>query len=158
MITEIGAAFEVPSDAGFDGGGPEHFGVSRCAAGERLTHQLPQWSAQPMVGGDIEPDFLPLQDRGRQLSLHQILQNRFLAGATYLEARGQGSGELHDAMIQERGPHFDGMSHAHAVDLHQDIVRQIVLLIERQKRRKFLTAPRQLRQNIGESAWVGGAH
>ena len=42
----------------------------------------------------------------------------------------QPRGELDDAMVQERRPHFERMRHAHAVALVEDVVWQIVALVE----------------------------
>jgi hypothetical protein len=60
MIPEIGAAFQVAAHVAFDDSGAEHFGMFRCAGGQRVLHQLPQRAAQPVVRGNIEADFLPL--------------------------------------------------------------------------------------------------
>ena len=38
---------------------------------------------------------------------------------------GDGRGEVHDAVIQQRHAHFEGHRHAHPVHLGQDIVRQV---------------------------------
>ena len=58
--------------------------------------------------------------------------------------RGQLGCELHDAMIEERRTNLNGMSHTHAVALHQDVVGQIILLIEPQKLRQSIPSLWQL--------------
>ena len=60
MISKIGAAVQVPAYAVVDCAGAEDFRVSRRAARNGVQHELPQRAAQPLVGGNIEADFLPL--------------------------------------------------------------------------------------------------
>ncbi len=84
--------------------------------------------------GNIKADFLAIENRWRQLVLHQFLQEKLLARAANFERVGQGGGKFKDAMVKERRPHFDGMGHAHAIRLHQNVIGQIVILIEREIR------------------------
>ena len=60
---------------------------------------------------------------GRELALHQFLQNQLLPRAANLERSRQRGGEFHDAMIEKWRPHFERMRHAHAVHLRQNVVR-----------------------------------
>ena len=51
---------------------------------------------------------------------------------------GERGGEFHDAMIEERRAHFDGVRHAHAVDFGEDVAGKIIFLIEPEKRREWV--------------------
>src|SRR5256885_5694173 len=59
-------------------------------------------------------------------------------------------------MIEERRTNLDGMSHAHAVALHQDVVGQIILLIEPQKLRQSIPSLWQLVDFIQKTVKRGG--
>src|SRR5438094_10158141 len=59
-------------------------------------------------------------------------------------------------MIEERRTNLDGMSHAHAVALHQDVVGQIILLIEPQKLRQSIPSLWQLDDFIQKTVKRGG--
>ncbi len=82
------------------------------------------------VRRNIEAFLLPIQDGVGQLPAHQLAQDMLLARPAYFQMVRQRSGELDDAMIEERRPQFQSVSHAHAVGLHQNVVRQEILLIE----------------------------
>src|SRR5579864_433559 len=49
-------------------------------------------------------------------------------------------------MIEKGRPHFNGVSHAHAVHLHQDVVGQKIFLIEPQVRSDAISTERTLTQ------------
>ncbi len=92
---------------------------------------------------DVKPCLLASQDRSWEFVFAQFTQDEFLLRSTNLQVRGQLCGELHDAMIEERRAHFDGMSHAHAVAFHQNVVGQIIFLIEPQEVRQSVAGFRQ---------------
>ena len=82
---------------------------------------------------NVKTRLLAGQNGSWELVFAQFTQNKFLLRSTNLQVCGQLCGELHDAMIEKRWTHFDGMSHAHAVAFHQNVVGQIIILIEPQK-------------------------
>ena len=84
--------------------------------------------------------------------MHELLQNNLLARALDFEPWRKRSGEFHDAVIEERRPHFNGVRHTHAVDLHQDVVRKVVFLIEPKVRRQIVSGLRQFIENAVERA------
>src|SRR5882762_5242538 len=88
---------------------------------------------------NVKPRLLAGQDGGWELVFAQFTQDEFLLRSTNLQVRGQLGCELHDAMIEEWRAHFDGMSHADAVALHQNVIGQIIFLIE----------PQEVRQSVG---------
>ena len=93
---------------------------------------------------NVKPSLLAGLDRGGELIFAHLTQNKFLLRSANLQVRGQLCCELHDAMIEERRTHFDGMSHAHAVAFHQNVVGQIIFLIKPQKVRQSIAGSRQL--------------
>jgi len=93
---------------------------------------------------NVKPRFLAGLDGGWELVFAQFAQDKLLLRSANLQVRWQLCRELHDAMIEERRPHFDRMSHAHAVAFHQNVVGQVVILIEPQKVRQIVAAFRQI--------------
>ncbi len=93
---------------------------------------------------NVKTRLLAGQDGGWELVFTQFAQNKFLLRSANLQVRGQLCRELHDAMIEERRAHFDGMSHAHAVAFHQNVIGQIIFLIKPQKVRQSIAGSRQL--------------
>ncbi len=134
---------------------PEQSGVLRNAGRQGFQEQRLQRTAQPFVSGDIESDFLAPDDGRRQFVLHQFLEDEFLLPAADFEMRRQCGGELHDAVVQKRRPHFQRMSHAHAVRFCEDIVRKIILLVEPEIVRQIIPwngSPAHFREDETESA------
>ena len=125
---------------------------SRGRAGQCFEQQRPQGPPEPLVRGDVETYFLSRQDRGRKFVAHQVLQDHFLARSVNFQRRGQPSGEFHDAVIEKRRPHFNGMRHADAVHFGEDVVGKEILLIEPQVRRPGRRRRRQARWSVAFSA------
>src|SRR5882762_11869383 len=92
---------------------------------------------------NVKTRLLAGQDGSWEFVFTQFTQNKFLLRPTNLQVRGQLCGELHDAMIEKRWTHFDGMSHAHAVAFHQNVIGQIIILIEPQKVSQSVASFRQ---------------
>jgi hypothetical protein len=104
---------------------------------------------------NIETYLRPLNDCRRELIFHHFFENVFLARPADLKIQRQTSSKFHDAVVKERGANFDRMGHAHAVRLHQDVVRKIVVLVELQERSDSIArkACFEMSENIGKSAW-----
>ncbi len=102
------------------------------------VEQFAQRAAQPFVRGDVEADFFARENRWRQFIFHQFFENEFLARALDFQGRGQRGGEFHDAMIEERRADFDGVRHAHAVNLGEDVAGKIIFLIEPEEGREWV--------------------
>ena len=105
---------------------------------------------------NVKPRLLAGLNGGWELVFAQFTQDEFLLRATNLQMRGQLCREFHDAMIEERRTHFDGMSHAHAVAFHQNVVGQIIFLIEPQKVRESVAGFWQLVYFIQEMVKSSG--
>jgi len=123
----------------------KEFPVFREALPQGIDEHASQWAAQPFMGGNVKPRLLPLQDGSGQFVLPQFFQYEFLFGATDFQPRGQLGGKFHNSVIEKRGANFDGVCHAHAVALHQNIVRQIIVLVEPEQRCELVF---RLRQSI----------
>ena len=80
--------------------------------------------------GISKPIFFRCRIAGGSLPFIRSFKITFWRVPRILKSSRQRGGELHDAVIQKWRPHFDRMRHAHAVHLHQNVVRQIVALIE----------------------------
>ncbi len=80
--------------------------------------------------GNVEADFLAMNDRGGKLVFHQILQDQFLIASRRFSSWRGGLQRIRRCDDPERRAHFDGMCHAHAVAFCQDVVGKIVLLIQ----------------------------
>jgi len=80
--------------------------------------------------GDVET-FLGAGKNGfGQSASHELAQNYFEMGAADFQVLGQTRGELDYSMIQKGWTHFEGMGHAHAVALIENVVLQIIVLVE----------------------------
>ena len=71
-------------------------------------------------------------------------------------ASGQRGREFHDAMIEERRPHFQRMRHAHAIRLVQNIVGKKVSLIEPQIGREIIVPRPKLIAQFAEDTVQSG--
>src|SRR6516225_1677750 len=78
--------------------------------------------------GNIETVFSAPNNRRRQLRLHQTLQDDFQRSAAHLEMIWKSGSELDDAMVQVGWTQFQRRRHAHAMQLLQQIVGQVVAL------------------------------
>src|SRR5574337_1261409 len=68
---------------------------------EDIVRHLLQVVPEPMVNGDDEPLFGPIQDLHREEIGHRSLQKIFFFPAPDLERRRQGGGKLHQRMIEK---------------------------------------------------------
>ena len=82
---------------------------------------------------NVESRFFPGLDGCGELVFSHFAQNQFLLSSANLEVRRQFRRKLDDPVIEKRRAHFDGMRHAHAVALHQNVIGQVVFLIESQE-------------------------
>src|SRR5687767_1793229 len=78
-----------------------------CLARERVHQQSAQWSAEPIVGRDIEPGFLPRQHRFRELAAHQFLENKLLLESADLQVIRQRRRKIHDPRIEKWRPYLE---------------------------------------------------
>src|SRR5882757_4665529 len=130
--------------------GLEQFAALGGAVAERIRQQSTERPAEPVVRGNIETDFLALQDGRRELVFHQFLEKHFLLRTADLQRGGEFGGKLDKAMIEKRRTHFDGVSHAHTVALRENVVAKKVFLIEPKVRREVVRTRWQAVQ-LGEN-------
>jgi len=84
---------------------------------EGVDQQRAKRTSKPFVSRNVETDFFALQNRRGKLVLHQFLEDEFLLTAPDFKRSRKFRGIFDDAVIEKRGPHLDGMGHAHAVAL-----------------------------------------
>ena len=132
MISEIGAPVQVLPDAVLQGIPAEQPGLAAVrreacpAAGcarDRAAIRAPENRTPPSCAATWR------RAAFRFMSSRSTI---FCALAADLQMVRQRSGEFHDAVVQERRPDFDGVRHAHAVHLGQDVVGKILALVEPQ--------------------------
>src|SRR5260370_23698262 len=129
VIPDIGFSFQMPGQKVFDGVLSKELAVFRDSFPQGIDEHRTQRAAEPFMRGNIKTRFLAFLDGGWELVFAHFTQNEFLLRSANLQVRRQLSGKLHDAMIEEWWPHFDGMSHAHAVAFHQNVVCKLMFLI-----------------------------
>src|SRR5260370_23758015 len=83
--------------------GAEQFAALGGAVAERIRQQSTERPAEPVVRGNIETDFLALQDGRRELVFHQFLEKHFLLRTADLQRCGESSGEDRNTMSDKKG-------------------------------------------------------
>ena len=144
MIARIGLSVEVPFQEALDGLAMEKVAVFRESLPQRVNKHCPQWAAQPLMSGNVEAGFLPLNNRSGQFVLPQFTEYELLLCTSDFQPGRELRGKFHDSVVEKWRAHFHGVRHTHAVALHQNIVRQIVLLVEPEQGSKKVCGPRQL--------------
>src|SRR6476660_9078366 len=81
---------------------------------------------------DIQTLLPAIAGERRKFSAHELSQDVFRLAASHLERKRKPAGELHDAMVEKGRPQFDGMRHAHAIALVQNVVRKVAVLVDKQ--------------------------
>ena len=100
---------------------------------QNVQEQGSESGPQPVVRGNVEAFFLAGQDRCGKVVSHQFAQNIFEFPASNLEVLGQARGEFYNPVIQKRRTDFQGVRHAHAITLIQNVVGKVIELIGPQK-------------------------
>ena len=118
----------------FGGQAPRHLLVDqrgdRRALPQDLVLELTAiGAADPASDRGVEPSFRQAEKLGRQALPGDLLQ-QMLAGSTGAFQRlGNPEGELDQSSIEQVAPHFQTVLHAHAIDLHEHVVRKIDLQV-----------------------------
>src|SRR5882762_2075544 len=79
---------------------------------------------------NIEALLAPSYYRGREFGRAERFQQNLEPSACDLEVLWQPSCEFHNAVIEEWGPYFQRMGHAHPVAFVENVVAQVEALIE----------------------------
>src|SRR2546430_7586150 len=79
---------------------------------------------------NIESFLASPHHRSREFNRVERFQQNLQASASDLEVLWQASGEFHNAVIEERGPYFQGMGHAHPIAFVENVIAQVKMLIE----------------------------
>jgi hypothetical protein len=99
VVSKIFAPRKVAVHAGPNRTPMEQISVLFKTGFNRVAKQRKQRPAQPLVGWNVETDFLPLQYRVRETILHQTPQDYFLLGAVYFEFLWETRSKLDDTMV-----------------------------------------------------------
>src|SRR5580700_8420665 len=97
------------------------------------------------MSGNVKARLFPLQNRSRKFVLPQFTQHELLLCAADFQSSRELRGKFHDSVIEKRRANLDGVRHAHAIALYQNIVGQIIVLVEPEQRSKMVS---RLRQSI----------
>src|SRR5437867_2585896 len=108
---------------------------------EVLVDQWPQLVFEPPGNRSVETTLGVLQGLYRQHPAHGPLQEMLEFQARHLEMTWKAKHELNHAVIEERHPYFERMSHAHAVDLDQDVIGEVCARVHVEKRVEEIVMP-----------------
>ncbi len=78
-----------------------------------------------MLDGNAEALFTAVDVFSRQEPFHGLFKNPFGLQSLELVFSWKLKGKLHNLMVKERNSRFQRDSHAHPVDLNQDIIGKI---------------------------------
>src|SRR5258708_17455524 len=92
--------------------GVEQFVALGGAVAERIRQQSTERPAEPVVRGNIETNFLALQDGRRELVFHQFLEKHFLLRTANLQRGGGVWGQNDKAMKRKKRAPICGGSQA----------------------------------------------
>src|SRR5258708_33419080 len=87
--------------------GVEQFVALGGAVAERIRQQSTERPAEPVVRGNIETNFLALQDGRRELVFHQFLEKHFLLRTADLQRGGGVWGQITQGMNGEKAEALD---------------------------------------------------
>ena len=144
MIARIGLPIEVPFQESLDDLAVEEVSVFGEPLLQGVNEHCSQRPTEPFMSWNVEARFLPLNNRSGQFVFSQFTKYEFLFCAADFQPGREFRRKFHDTVIKKWRTHFHRMRHAHAVALHQNVVRQIVFLVEPQKRSKRVRGSRQM--------------
>src|SRR5260370_8825801 len=117
------------ANQGLDAGIIKNTRRAQRRGGQRIVQKRAQSAPEPIVRRHVESHLFPVEDRSRQLALHQLPQDDLLARAVNLEAFGKRRRELDDAVIERRGPYFARVRPAHTSRFSTTTARREYILI-----------------------------
>src|SRR3990172_8210278 len=122
LVRVVASAREVLTHAPLDRGPlQEAAGLDALSREERL-HQGPELASEPVLHGNAEPLFAPVQDPRGKLVRHRLLQDVLPPVAPELQRAGHAERELDDVLVEKRRSRLERRRHAHPVHLDEDIV------------------------------------
>ena len=92
---------------------------------QQLLRPGAQRTPEPLSDRQREAHLRPLDQMLRHVAVKHLTQQPFALAATHQETRRQPPGEFHDAMVEQRHPHFERDRHARAIDLGENVVGKI---------------------------------
>src|SRR6185369_13021499 len=98
--------------------------------GQCVIEQLSQFIVEPPADRNAKPLLWPIDDLIGNQSSNRGLQNMFSDRAAKLERRRNRLNKLDQLVIEQRLSRFNGVGHAHSIDLRQNVSGQISLAVE----------------------------
>ena len=105
--------------------GPEEPVAPYAGRGQVFVDERPELLLEPGGHRDVEPALALAEGFVGQEATHRPLQHVLQRQAGHLEYAGKAEHELHDPVVEQGHADLEGMGHAHAVDLHEDVVGQV---------------------------------
>src|SRR5882724_12921408 len=121
---------EVPGPAKFASHRTPQYSTIHQAS-YRLAQHL-RVTPQPSMHRKPKAGFRLIQVTRRQSGFHELTHQQFAAPPPLIDEHSwiHAQHELHQAMIQQRGPYFERMRHAGSIDLGQQSLGEIRIQIE----------------------------
>ena len=111
---------------------PRHFcRIEQAARGDALAATADPASAarssrrSQFFIGMLKPSFLRVRIRSGSTPLHRLLEDPLALAVADLEMARHRERQLHHIAVEKRRARLERRRHAHAIDLHQDVVGQI---------------------------------
>src|SRR5437867_3462660 len=99
---------------------------------DHIQKERPERATQPLVSRNIKARLAAPQYCGGKFVLHELAQKELQPGAANLEINRERHRKFADSMIEKRRPHFKRMGHAHSIHFAQNVVREVVVKVEKQ--------------------------
>src|SRR5215471_12928408 len=99
--------------------------LERAILGEQRGELIEQVAVQPLPDGHEEAALAAPHIVMRQTALRPAPEHTLARAPRHLQRVGKGEAELDHPVIDEGHASFDAESHEHAIELHEQIVRQI---------------------------------
>src|SRR5262245_6064374 len=109
--------------------------IEQPASQEALLRQeLPsprsEWASEPACDRNGEAGLWSFDQLLRHVPIEHLPQQPFALAATHLESVRKAPRKFHHAMIEDRHAHLECDRHARAIDLSEDVVREIGQSVE----------------------------
>jgi len=107
MKSDVDAALQMCAHVRLNAREIKELAVAGRRERQSFIEHRPQRTAKPVVGRDVKPGLLSLQDFRAEFASHEISQDQFLTRTPYLQVRRKRTGKFDDSVIEKRRPHFD---------------------------------------------------
>jgi len=127
MVARTGLVFAPePADSPF----VEHAAVAQAAVGQQFVRHRGERSPEPFADRGLEAVLGAVDDLARDPAFQQPAEQVLASTVLHLEGRRNRRGKLEQLVIEQRYACLERNSHAHLVDLGQDIVDEVGLDVD----------------------------